>query len=384
MPKNFYVVDGSSLLHREYHSSLPTEVKMLKTEEEKQEEYWRLPNMNGHYVNGIDGFIASIIALKYYQKADYIAICFDSGRDDTFRREIFPDYKAQRAPSPLPLKDQFEYVVEVCEKLGLPVFVSPRYEADDYAGTIAKKFASEDVKVSLFTTDRDYFQLVDENISCCWMCSSRDKFEKLEAEYGKKGAPLGSIRFDKFTVKNEIGIWPDQITDWKGISGDSSDNIPGIKGVSDKTVIPLLNRYNTVEGIYNAMESKSEAEIKEEWKALGIKRIPYDAMLSGKESALFCKELATIKTDLDVPESLDDYRYVFDIDKFLDVSDELGLIKPMELFNRLQTEDLGEEMENVSVVEHREEPSVENELTEETPKEAEPTDEYEDDFYAFG
>ena len=341
MSKNFVIVDGSSLIHREYYSSLPEELRGIRNEEDREKEYWRLNKSEGHYINAIDGFIAELIALKYFQKADYIAVCFDENRETTFRRQIFPDYKAQRDPSPAPLKDQSEYVVDICRELGIPVFLSPEFEADDYAGSIAKQFASEDIHVSLMTTDRDYFQLVNENTDVFWMCNNRLKYNAAVEEYGKKGAPIGCIRCDKFVVKKEIGIWPDQITDWKGIAGDPSDNIPGIKGVADKAAIPLLNKYNHLERIIDIVEDTDENELKAIWKTeFGFNRSPVSAIKAGVESARFCKELATIKTDIDVPKDISYYAYNLDVDQILDLSDHLGLQKPMDVLIRIAQKDM--------------------------------------------
>lgn len=336
MAKNFVIVDGSSLLHRAYHSSLPDEIKYAKTEEEKAKEYWRLNKSEGHYINAIDGFIADIVALKYFQKADYIAVCFDGSREGTFRRELYNDYKAQRSPSPEPLTDQMIFIQDLCKEMGLPVFKSKEYEADDYAGSIAKQLASDEIHVNLLTTDRDYFQLIDKNIDCFWMCNNKSKYEILDETYGRRGAPIGCIRFDKYVVKEEIGIWPNQIADWKGISGDVSDNIPGIKGVADKAAIPLLQKYNTLDRILEKVNSTSEKELKEEWKEeFGFKRSPVGYFKKSGNDGLFFKELATIKTDIEVPQDIESYKYELNLDILLDIVDRLGINKPLDVLMRV-------------------------------------------------
>lgn len=341
-PAEFMIIDGSSLIHREYYASLPVELRGITEEAVREQEYWRLNQSGGHYINAIDGFVAELISYKYYQKADYIAVCLDENRQTTFRRQQFPEYKAQRSPTPAPLEDQMHYIREICIELGIPVFSDPLYEADDFAGSIAKKFASDNVHVDLVTTDRDYFQLVNENISCCLMCQ-KDRYDDLVEQYGRRGAPIGSVRFNKFMIKEETGVWPNQITDWKGMSGDASDNIPGIRGVSDKTVIPLLEKYHSLNKVLEAVENTPEAELKKIWKEeLGINRPPVTAFKNDIEEnkAYFCKQLATIKTDISVPERLEAYTYDLDLDKVIDISDRLGLIKPFDVLNKLSEREM--------------------------------------------
>lgn len=382
MSKNFVILDGSSLIHREYHSSLPQELHGLRNEEDREKEYWRLNKSEGHYINAIDGFIAELVALKYFQKADYIAVCFDESRDSTFRRQMFSDYKAQRDPTPEPLKDQCKFAVELCRELGIPVFLSPEFEADDYAGSIAKQFASEDIHVSLMTTDRDYFQLVNENIDVFWMCNSRSKYDKAVEEYGRRGAPIGCVRCDKYVVKEETGVWPDQITDWKGISGDSSDNIPGIRGVADKVALPLLARYNHLEGIINAVENTNEVLLKEEWKEkLGINRPPVSQIKAGIEDGRFFKELATIKTDIPVPSELDFYAYKFNVDKVIDLADRLGLDKPMDVLLKVAQKEM--EIPSVSRPIEKSEQVINTEPYKASNDQVEYDAEMDDDFYVF-
>lgn len=356
--KIFMIIDGSSVIHREYYASLPTELRGVTNEEDREREYWRLNRSNGHYINAIDGFVAELIAYKYYQKADYIAVCLDENRETTFRRRQFPEYKAQRNQSPAPLEDQMHYVKEICRELGIPVFSDPLYEADDFAGSIAKKFASDSVHVDLVTTDRDYFQLVNENTSCCLMCQ-KDRYEALAEQYGRRGAPVGSVRFNKFMVKEETGVWPNQITDWKGMSGDASDNIPGIRGVSDKTVIPLLEKYHSLKKIMETVESTPEPELKRIWKEeLGINRPPVAAFKNDIEEngACFYKQLATIKTDIPVPERLEAYTYSLDLDKVINLSDRLGLMKPFDILGKLSEREAAFMVYSGEEAEYEEEP----------------------------
>ena len=136
-------------------------------------------------------------------------------------------------------------------------------------------------------------------------------------------------------------MWPDQITDWKVISVDSYDNIPGIRGVADKVALPLLARYNHLEGVINAVENTNEILLKEEWKEkLGINRPPVSQIKAGIEDGRFFKELATIKTDIPVPSELDFYAYKFNVDKVIDLADRLGLDKPMDVLLKVAQKEM--------------------------------------------
>ena len=367
--KNFWVIDGSSLIHREYFSSLPEEMKYAKTPEEKEAEEWRLMQMDGKYINALNGFFTTLEAIIEFQHADYIAVCFDKNRDSTFRRQIYPEYKAQRQPSPVPLKQQMQEACEICERMGIPTFYSDEFEADDYAGSIAKKFASENVKVHLLTTDRDYLQLLSDNIVCHMMVTNRNKMDYLIDKYGEKKGPLGTYEYDKDICIAELGVLPEQITDWKGISGDPSDNIPGIKGVSDKSAVPLLNEYGSLEGIYDYLKNHSDDEAKERWKQLGISRPPVALMRSGEEISRFCKELAVIKTDLSIPDEISEYSNIPKRLDFANLADEYGLIALEDLLSRMTEYEASKEQRN-----------DESEDTQEKEEDSEFIDEYESDY----
>lgn len=333
--ENFWIIDGSSLVHREYFSTISLEMKYARTPEEKEAEEWRLLKMNDLYVNAINGFFTQLKALLTFQKVDYLAICFDKSRETTFRRSLYPEYKAQRTPTPFPLKQQMETTRNLCEQMGIQTFYSDEYEADDYAGSLTKKFAGSDVMIHLLTTDRDYLQLIGENVICHMMITNKEKMDQLVANYGEKKGPLGTYRYNADICYSELGVRPYQITDWKGMSGDLSDNMPGIKGVSDRTTIPLLGKYKTIGRIYQYLDSHTDAEAKEEWKALGITRPPVAAIRNGKEDALFFKELATIKTDIPIEKEIREFSFIPTNEMFSDLADEYGLMALEDLLDRI-------------------------------------------------
>ena len=300
-----------------------------KTEEVKQKHYHKiLHSSDGTYTNGIFGVLKSVVSLLKKQQPDHIAFVFDKTRD-TFRRELYPEYKGTRSATPEPLKQQFVLLEQILEDVGFKVLYSDRYEADDYAGSLVMRFRDE-IPMIVMTKDHDYLQLVDDEHNVrAWMVQSKQEkadelYEKYYAPYGmdKKQVNLPEKTFE-FTAEHvlaEEGVKPCQITDLKGIQGDTSDNIPGVRGVASAAPV-LINEYGTVEEIYAAIHEaeKDKASLKEMqdfWKNnLGISRSPYKSLiktgeegeLCGEAAAMLSKKLATIKTDIVIEENLEDF-----------------------------------------------------------------------------
>lgn len=326
--RKFVVVDGSSMLSTCYYAVLPREIMFAKTEEEKQRHYDKILHAkDGTYTNAIFGMLKMIVSLMKKQQPDYIAFVFDKTRD-TFRREMYSEYKGTRGVTPEPLKHQFVLMEQILEDVGFQVLYSERYEADDYAGSLVMKFR-EEIPMVLLTKDHDYLQLVNDEYNVrAWMVQSRqEKADELYKKYYsfyriKKedvNLPEKVFEYTSDTVYYEEGVRPEQIPDLKGIQGDSSDNIPGVKGVSSAAPL-LLREYGTVEEIYRAIheaegDKKRLKELQEFWKSeLGISRSPYKALtktseeeLCGEKAALMSKALATMKTDIPIEFSLSSF-----------------------------------------------------------------------------
>lgn len=326
----FVVIDGSSLMCVSYYGNLPDEVKYAKTEEEKQAAYEYIErNSKGVYINGIKAFVNTLLNIVEALDPSHIAICFDKSRATTFRREMYADYKGQRTPSPEPLSKQMQNIQTLLKAVRIPILLSEEYEADDYVGSICKKFEQQ-IPVRFMTKDKDYLQLISPWTKGWMMLHSEAKYNQLVEKYGyQDNVPFGCYEFDEEKVFAEYGVDPDQVADWKGISGDPSDNLPGIKGVSDKSAIPLLRYYDNLENIVAAVEEAeangSTEQLKQFWKTqLGITRPPIANILAGKEQGKLCKELATIKTDLDVG-NLYDYEVDINYSLFRDLAEKLEL-----------------------------------------------------------
>lgn len=175
MKDKFVIVDGSSMLSTCYYAVLPREIMFAKTEEEKQKHYGKILHAgDGTYTNAIFGMLKTIASLLKKQKPGYIAFVFDKTRD-TFRRELYAEYKGTRGATPEPLKQQFVLIESILEEAGFRVLYSDDYEADDYAGSLVMKFRSQ-VPVVVMTKDHDYLQLVNDEYNVrAWMVQAKQE-----------------------------------------------------------------------------------------------------------------------------------------------------------------------------------------------------------------
>lgn len=324
------LIDGSSLLSTNYYGTLPPEIKFAKTDEEKEKNYDKIMQTSkGEYTNGVFATLESILKIVKNQKPAYLAIAFDKSRN-TFRKDLYPEYKANRKETPKPLKEQFILMQKVLKEMGIPVFVNDKYEADDLIGTLAKKFEDK-IPVVLYTKDSDYTQLVDDKVVLWRDCTSQDKADALYVKYNisRGNVPDKVFPYDYGVVYEEFGVFPEAIADLKGIMGDSSDNIPGVKGVSSAAPL-LVDHYGSVEKIYAAIHSavdlKQEKMLKEYWKnELGLKRSPWNALVKHEQEAVLSKELATIKTDIPMDVSLISLQTLIDKEKLKEVFRKLEI-----------------------------------------------------------
>lgn len=344
MRKKLLIIDGSSMLTTAYYALLPNEIRFCKVPEERARYFDKILHAkNGTYTNAVYGMTRQLLMLMDGWKPDYLAVMFDKTRS-TFRRRLYADYKAQRKETDLPLKEQFLTMEKILADSGIPVFFSDNYEADDLAGTMAEKYA-KDKQVVLVSKDKDYLQLVDDSRNIqVWMPEDAKNAENPgKADAFRNGRPEENEMFPTYTrhyqiyteddVCRRMHVTPKLVPDLKAIEGDSSDNIPGVKGVSSAAA-PLVMEYGGVTGLYKAIEAcqgdtKWEKELVSFWKdELGITRSPLNALKAQYDRAMLFRELATIRTRC--PEIL---RYdllkhpVFDIrkDVFNDHMRELNI-----------------------------------------------------------
>lgn len=308
------IVDGSSMLVTSYYGLLPKQILFEKDEEKKKQYYDQIMQYNGHYTNAMYAMTKTLKKIEKEQHITHMVICFDTTRD-TFRRKEYSEYKAQRSATPEPLKDQFVQMEDMLREIGYAVEMSDEFEADDLAGSAAALFSKE-MPTYIITKDHDYLQLIDQNTTLWLVQTQQDKADAINKKYSAifsdgKGfsLPDKAAQIRPEICLAEYGVWPSQIPDLKGITGDTSDNIPGVKGVSSAAA-PLLREYGTLDAIYKAIDScpdaKTEKKLSAFWKEkLGVKRSPINAMKEYRDSAYMSSHLATIRRDVELSHSLD-------------------------------------------------------------------------------
>lgn len=318
------LVDGSSLLSTNFFATAPMSYMKAKTEEELEKGRKQLMQINGLYTNGVYGMMKELMKIIREQRPTHLCVAWDLNRN-TFRRKIYPDYKANRGETKPELKSQFHLAQEILEKIGIKQYVLDGFEADDIIGTLSSRFG-EQIPTFILTKDQDALQLVNEYVRLWYKTSKPEKAKEMYQEFGldpkEFDIPDGVFEFTPLYVQEVYGLTPIQIIDKKALEGDTSDNIPGVKGVGEASVIPLLQEFGTVEGVYDFIETNDDATIKDMIKSLGIKRSPVSYLtkvsekvlvegkevskeLVGKESAEISKLLATIKLDIESLMDLD-------------------------------------------------------------------------------
>lgn len=258
---NVLLIDAMNLIHRSYYA------------------YPKLTSKDGRSTGAFFGFVKYLKSLQDKFSPDHMIICSDASRK-SFRTDIYAEYKGTRSETDEELRSQFALMEKYLELCNAKFIKMDNFEADDLMGTLAKKANEHGYFAYVVSGDRDLFQLIDDNIHQVYLSTK------------------GMIIYDEETLKEKYeGLSPAQIIDLKALSGDASDNIPGVKGIGDKTAIPLLNEFYTLDGIYENIE-----EIK------GKKK---EKLIENKDNAYLSRDLATICTsvDIDVPELFkkDDY-----------------------------------------------------------------------------
>jgi DNA polymerase I len=250
-----FLIDASGYIFRAYYAIRP------------------LSNSKGLPTNALFGFTSMLLKLLKDEKPEMVGVVFDVARK-TFRNEKFPAYKANRDEPPADLIPQFPYFRKIVRALNLPVLELPNYEADDVIGTIAKKFEKKGWETVIVTGDKDLMQLVDDKVSLY--------------------DPMKDRMIRDAEVVEKFGVGPKQVIDVLGLAGDSSDNIPGIPGIGEKTATKLIQEHGALEA---ALDNASKVGGK-----LGEKLVQF------ADQARLCKELATIVTDAPLEYDLKDFK----------------------------------------------------------------------------
>ncbi len=259
--------DGNAIIHRAYHafqtSRSPVRLTVSKT---------------GEVVSAVYGFTQMLLKTLNELKPTHYAIAFDK-KGPTFRHQLFDQYKAHRPPAPPELISQIDRVKQMVETFRIPIFELDGYEADDILGTLSQQASQQDVDTIIVTGDADTMQLVSS---------------KVKVLYPKAGRSFSDTTlYDESAVSNRYGVKPEQITDFKGLVGDPSDNIPGVPGVGEKTAVKLLQQFGTVENIYDHIDEVIPPKLQE-------------TMRHNEETARQSKKLATIVTEAPVELKLNE------------------------------------------------------------------------------
>lgn len=257
-----FLIDGHAMLYRSYFAFIKN------------------PRINSKGVNtsGIFGFVNTLFDLIQTQKPTHIGVVFDP-KGNTFRHRMYEQYKANRQETPEDLRASIPHVMEIIQGMNIPVIQIEDYEADDVVGTLAKQAAAQGFEVYMATPDKDYCQLVQDNI---YIYRPRSF-----------GAGIEILGIPEVLQKFEVAH-PHQVIDILGLWGDSSDNVPGAPGIGEKTAKALIAQYGSIEGIYEHID-----ELKGKQK---------ESLINNKELVLLSKQLVTIK--IDVPVDFNSYNFV--------------------------------------------------------------------------
>jgi DNA polymerase I len=286
--KKFVIIDGNAIIHRAYHALPPLTVK------------------DGTIVNAVYGFTSMLLKVMADLKPDYLAVSFDVA-GGTFRDEVYEDYKGTREKADQDLYDQIPLCHEVVEAFNIPIYLKEGFEADDVIGTLVTKVKDEnsEVQSTIVTGDMDILQLVNDTTNVFTL---------------RKGIN-DTVTFDAEGVKEKYGFGPERVVDYKSLRGDTSDNIPGIKGIGDKTAKNLISKFGSLEDIYKKYKGD------ETLKPGVVKKLD-----EGKADAEMSKELATIVRDIKGLkfEIEDCVTHEFDMDEVT------SLFKKFEFFSMLK------------------------------------------------
>ena len=266
--KKTYIVDGNSLLFRAYYSTAYTGNLMV--------------NKDGIPTNAIYAFHNLLKKIKAdLKEGDHLFVSFDT-RKPSFRKQEFEEYKAQRSKAPDELVIQMPIARDLLDAMDIYWCEKDGYEGDDLAGSMAYISANKNDEVVIFTSDKDFFQLLDIG-------------KNVTIRFLKKGL-TEVIDYTKDNLHDLFGVYPSQICDYKGIAGDSSDNYSGIKGIGEKTTLKLLNEFHNLEEIIENAKKDPSNKINQK-------------LIDGEKDALFFKKLATIITDIDLNTEYDKSLY---------------------------------------------------------------------------
>ena len=294
--KKLLIIDGNSIINRAFYA-----IRNLSTR-------------SGLNTNGIYGFLNIMTKTMQNENTDYTVVAFDM-RAKTFRHKIFEGCKAQRKGMPPELAEQMPVLHDVLDALGISWIEQEGYEADDLIGTVSKICDENGIICRILTGDRDDLQLVSENTNVLLTVTAQGKTD--------------TVCYDPKAVFEKYGVKPEALIEVKGLMGDSSDNIPGVAGIGEKTALSLISKYKTLDGVYENLSDMKGALLTK--------------LENGRESAFMSRELGKIVRDVPISYSIEDFsRKPYS-------QDLVPLFKSLEFTSFLNKLDLNEDDEKVEI-----------------------------------
>ncbi|HEO71145.1 MAG TPA: DNA polymerase I, partial [Candidatus Hydrogenedentes bacterium] len=252
MPERFYLIDGTAFAYRSFFA--------IKG---------GLTDSMGRPTNAVYGFARVLLRILREEKPSHIVVVFDA-KGGSFRNDMYADYKANRRETPEELLEQFPIIDQVLHAFSLPILRIEGVEADDVMGTLARRAEAAGINAVLVTGDKDLLQLVSDRVSV---------YDPMKGDSG--------VWYTPSDVQERFGVPPERVVDALGLMGDASDNVPGVSGIGEKTARKLLERYGSIEGVYEHLDD--------------LKGKQRERLAQGKDMALLSRDLVTIRTDVEVP-----------------------------------------------------------------------------------
>ncbi|GIN86848.1 DNA polymerase I [Heyndrickxia sporothermodurans] len=312
MNKKLVLIDGNSIAYRAFFA-LPL-----------------LNNDKGIHTNAVYGFTTMLMKILNEENPSHILVAFDAGKT-TFRHSTFKDYKGTRQKTPPELSEQFPFVRELLDAYGIKRYELENYEADDIIGTLSLQAEKDGYEVKVISGDKDLTQLSSNHTTVCITKKGITEIEEYTPEH----------------IMQKYGLSPEQIIDMKGLMGDSSDNIPGVPGIGEKTAIKLLKQFHNLEALLGSIEQVSGNKLKEKLDEF-------------KEQAIMSKQLATITREAPITVSVDETRYEkINDEKLVSLFKELGF---NSLIDKLNIEDAKEKNKELEKLEYKKVENITNDL----------------------
>ena len=288
------VIDGNSIVNRAFYGIMGS--RMLQT-------------ADGTYTNAVYGFLAIMFKELEEVKPDYLAVAFDL-KAPTARHLMYEGYKATRKGMPEELAKQMPILKNVLRAMNIDIIEMEGYEADDVLGTLARKGEEKGIEVVLLTGDRDSFQLATDKVK---IYIPRTKAGKTETEI-----------FDRKKVEEVYGVEPLQMIEVKGLMGDTSDNIPGVPGIGEKTALSIIKKYETIDKLYEALENGTD----------DLKGKQREKIEANKDLAMLSRTLGTINVNVPIEKDIDDLKVKdWDREEVLSIFEELRFNRYIDRFN---------------------------------------------------